>query len=314
MKFDVVCFGALNVDKLYRVNRIAREDEHSFITDFVEAAGGSAANTAVGLARLELGVGYIGKVASDREGRFLLDDFRKEKVDITGITVAREGISGVVFGFIDEGGSRALYVSPGVNDSLVFEEISLEYACNSKFLHLTSFVGEKPFDAQKRLLKMVSGVRISFDPSELYARRGLSSIRPFLERSYVVSPNENELKLLTGKDHREGSKILLKEGAHIVAVKLGKKGCYVTDDKESHLIEPYKVKVVDTTGAGDAFCAGFLYGLIKGKDLYECGRLGNFVASRCITKIGARDGLPKLIDLKNVSARMSRLHASKMST
>jgi ribokinase len=81
---------------------------------------------------------------------------------------------------------------------------------------------------------------------------------------------------------------------------LGRRGCYVTDGKEGHLIEPPDVERVDTTGAGDAFCAGFLYGLIKGKDLYECGRLGNFVASRCITKMGARKGLPKLLDLQEM--------------
>ena len=300
MKFNVVCFGALNVDKLYRVNRIAREDEHSFITDFVETPGGSAANTAVGLARLGLKVGYIGKVADDNEGKFLLSDFKRENVDTRGVAISRNGISGIVFGFIDEEGNRALYVAPGVNDSLAFEEINLEYAGNAEFLHFTSFVGEKPFVAQKKLLKAASDVKLSFDPGELYARRGLTVMKPFLERCYVVSPNENELKLLTGKDYREGSKILLKEGASIVAVKVGRRGCYVTDGKEGHLIEPPDVERVDTTGAGDAFCAGFLYGLIKGKDLYECGRLGNFVASRCITKIGAREGLPKLSDLQEL--------------
>jgi ribokinase len=298
MKFDVVCFGALNVDKLYRVNRIAREDEHSFIMDFVEAPGGSAANTAVGLARLGLKVGYIGKVADDNEGKFLLNDFKKENVDIKGVAISKTGTSGVVFGFVDKDGNRALYVAPGANDSLAFEEINLEYASNIKFLHFTSFVGESPLIAQKKLLKASSDVKLSFDPGELYARRGLTVMKPFLERCYVVSPNENELKLLTGKDYREGSKILLKEGASIVAVKLGRRGCYVTDGKEAHLIEPPDVERVDTTGAGDAFCAGFLYGLIKGKHLYECGRLGNFVASRCITKIGARDGLPKLSELQ----------------
>jgi ribokinase len=300
MKFDCVCFGALNVDKLYRVNRIAREDEHSFITDIVEAPGGSAANTAVGLARLGLRVGYIGKVAEDKEGNFLLKDFKKENVDTKGVIVSKTGISGIVFGYIDEKGDRALYVAPGVNDSLAFDEISLDYACNTEFLHLTSFVGEKPFLAQKKLLKAASNVKISFDPGELYARKGLAFVKPFLERCHFLSPNENELKLLTGKGYREGSKVLLNVGASIVAVKLGRRGCYVTDGKESHLIAPPDVERVDTTGAGDAFCAGFLYGLIKGKDLYECGRLGNFVASRCITKIGARKGLPKLSDLQEM--------------
>jgi len=108
------------------------------------------------------------------------------------------------------------------------------------------------------------------------------------------------VKLLTGQDYREGAETFIKLGADLVAVKLGKRGCYVTDGKESRLIEAYKVEAVDTTGAGDAFCAGFLYGLIKQKDLYECGKLGNFVASRCISKMGARTGLPKLEELKDL--------------
>ncbi len=300
MSLDVIGFGALNLDKLYRVNKIAREEEEGFITDFQEACGGSAANAVVGLARLGLKTGFIGKVANDHEGRLLLDDFKKENVDTSGIIVSEGGRSGVVMGYVDKKGERALYVDPGVNDSLEFDEINLEYASQTQFLHLTSFVGEKPFQAQKNLVKKLPDVRISIDPGALYAKKGLTSLKVIIKRTFVAFPNGIELKLLTGKDYREGSKVLLKEGVGIVAVKLGKKGCYVTDGRESHIIEPYKVSIVDTTGAGDAFCAGFLYGLIKNKNLYECGRLGNFVASKCIEKIGARTGLPRLSDLRDM--------------
>ena len=297
MKFDVICFGALNVDRLYRVNRIAGRDEESFIIDFKEAPGGSAANTAVGLARLGLKTGFIGKVSANREGKLLLNDFKRQNVDVDGIIVSNEGRSGVAMGYVDTKGDRALYIDPGVNDSLELKEIDLKYAGNTAFLHLTSFIGEKPFKAQKELVRGLRDVRISFDPGELYARKGLTVLKLMIERSFVMLPSENELKLLTGKKYDEGSKILIKKGVSIVAVKLGERGCYVKDGKESYLVEPYKVKVVDTTGAGDAFCAGFLYGLIKNKDLYECGRLGNFVASHCIEKVSAREGLPRLSDL-----------------
>lgn len=297
MKFNVIGFGALNVDKLYKVNKIAREDQESFVLDFQEAPGGSAANTIACLARLGLRTGYIGKVANDSEGRLLLKDFLKEKVDTRGIIIAPSGRSGVVTGFVDMNGQRALYVDSGVNDALEFEEISLEYASQAEFLHLTSFVGEKPFKAQNRLVKKLSKIKVSLDPGEIYARKGLSTLKVLIERSFVVFPNENEVRLFTGKELKEGSKILIDKGAEIVAVKLGEKGCYVTNGKKSHLVEPYPTKVVDTTGAGDAFCAGFLYGLIKGKDLYTCAKLGNFVASYCITKIGARTGLPTQKDL-----------------
>jgi len=297
MTFDVIGFGALNLDKLYKVNMIAKEEEESFVTDFKEFPGGSAANTIVGLARLGLKTGFIGKVAEDREGELLLNDFRKENVDTSGIIISRKGRSGVVMGYVDGRGERALYVDPGVNDRLEIKEINLDYAADTEFLHLTSFVGEEPFKAQKELINQLSDVKISFDPGALYARKSLRSLKPIIKRSFVMLPNAKEVKLLTGQDYEEGSKSLTREGVGIVAVKLGNKGCYVTNGKESHLVEPYKVKVVDTTGAGDAFCAGFLYGLIKGRDLYQCGRLGNFVAVRCISKMGARTGLPRLSDM-----------------
>ena len=300
MTFDVVGFGALNLDKLFKVNMIAKEEEEGSVLDFKESAGGSAANTVVGLARLELKTGFIGKVAADREGNFLLDDFRKEGVDVKGITVSAKGRSGTVMGFIDQKGDRALYVDPGVNDQVEFKDIKLDYVSGTEFLHLSSFVGEKPFKAQKQLIEQLSSVKISFDPGAIYSRKGLVALKPIIKKSYVMFPNGIEVKLLTGQDYREGARTLTELGADLVAVKLGKRGCYVTDGKESHLIEPYKVEAVDTTGAGDAFCAGFIYGLIRGRDLYECGKLGNFVASRCISKMGARTGLPKLEDLKNL--------------
>lgn len=300
MKFDIIGFGALNVDKLYKVNKIAREDEESFILDFQEKPGGSAANTTFGLARLGLKTGYIGKVANDPEGKLLLKDFQRQKVDTNGIIIAPSERSGVVTGYVDSNGQRALYVDPGVNDTLEFKEISLEYASDVEFLHLTSFVGEKPFKAQNRLVKELPEIKVSLDPGEIYARKGLSTLKTLVKRSFVVFPNKNEVWMLTGKGMKDGSRILIEEGAGIVAVKLGGKGCYVTDGKESFQVKSYPTKVVDTTGAGDAFCAGFLYGLIKDKDLYTCAKLGNFVASHCITKTGARTGLPKLSELQTL--------------
>jgi ribokinase len=297
--FDAVGFGGLNVDKLFKVNKIAKAEEESYIIDCEEACGGSAANTIVGLARLGCKVGFIGKVAGDREGKMLVEDFCIEGVDTNGIIHVKHGRSGTVMGFVDEKGDRALYVDPGVNDTIEFNEINVEYAFQTSFLHLTSFVGEKSFQTQKRLIEgLPQTVKLSLDPGELYARKS-SILEPIIEKTFVLMPNLNELELLTKTaDYRKGADVLLKKGVEIVAVKLGSKGCYVTDGKENHNVEPFKVKVVDTTGAGDAFCAGFLYGLISGKSLYECGRLGNFVASRCIMKMGARTGLPYLKDLK----------------
>ena len=297
MNLEVVCFGALNVDKLYKVDRLAGADEESVILDFKESPGGSAANTAVGLARLGVKTGYIGKVAEDREGGLLLKSFTDEGVDTEGIVISKTGRSGSVLGFVDQKGDRALYLDPGVNDTLKYEEISLNYVRGAEFLHLTSFAGNIPLEAQKRLIEEFPKVKVTLDPGVIYARKGLEKLRPLIKRCYALLPNENEVRLLTGKDYREGARDLLREGAGIIAVKLGAKGCYITDGREEYLVRPFKVRVVDATGAGDAFCAGFIYGLLRGKGLRECGILGNFVASRCLTKMGARDGLPKKADL-----------------
>jgi ribokinase len=111
----------------------------------------------------------------------------------------------------------------------------------------------------------------------------------------VLFLNRRELELLTHTDDLSvGARTLLKAGAQIIVVTLGAEGSYVTDGKRAHRIEAPRVKrVVDTTGAGDAFAAGFLYGLLKKKEpLRECARLGATVASHVLGKIGSREGLP----------------------
>jgi ribokinase len=300
IKFDVVGFGALNVDMLLKVNRLAGAEEESFIEDYTEACGGSAANTVVGLARLGCKVGFIGKVANDREGKLQIDCFNTEGVDTSGIIQAKQGKSGSVLGFVDKKGARALYINSGVNDTIESREINREYVSQAKFLHLSSFVGEKSIRAQKKLLATLSGdVKISFDPGSVYAQKSFAAIEPIIRSSYVLMPNAVELEQLTSEpDYGRGADFMIEMGVKIVAVKLGSKGCYVTDGHERLRIEPIPVKVVDTTGAGDAFCAGFLYGLINNKSLYECGYLGNFVASRSVMKMGARAGLPYVKDLE----------------
>ncbi len=293
-KFDVVGFGALNVDMLLKVDRLAGAEEESFVESYAEACGGSAANTVVGLARLGCKVGFIGKVADDREGKLQLDCFTAEGVDTTGIIHAKKGKSGSVLGFVDNGGARALYINSGVNDTISPREIKPNYASQTRFLHLTSFVGEKSFQTQIELLATLpNDVKVSFDPGAVYARKGYAAMEPIIKRTHVFMPNSRELEQLTGEpDYCKGADFMISCGIKIVAVKLGGKGCYVTDGRERLRIERLEVKVVDTTGAGDAFCAGFLYGLVNGKSLLECGRIASFVASRCVMQMGARAGLP----------------------
>jgi ribokinase len=296
VKFDVIGFGAINLDKIYKTNKIVGSGGEGFITDIKAFPGGSAANSITALSKLSLKTGYIGKIGSDEDGKILLKSFENEGVDINGILKSKQGPSGHSVIFEDRLGEREIYVYPGSNDELEFEEIIIDYVKNTQALHLTSFIGERPFNAQKRLIELFSDLIITFDPGDIYASKGLEKLMPILGKAEIIFTNtfklEKEKEIITKNNYKVASKELINKGVKKVAVKLGSRGCFVTDSKESYHIEPYRVKVEGTTGAGDAFNAGFIYGHLKGRDLFQCGQLGNFVASCCITKSGAREGLP----------------------
>jgi|Deesub1362A_J573_1020465.scaffolds.fasta_scaffold00016_159 ribokinase len=297
---EVIGIGALNVDKLFFVERIAGAGDEVPVNRWVRAPGGSAANTIIGLARLGVKTGFIGNVGYDDDGTYLLNDMEKENVDTGGIKRIK-GSTGIILGFVDKKGERALYAYPGVNNTVEISPDILEYAKKAKMLHLSSFVGERAYEAQRRLLKELSDIEISFAPGALYVRKKIKALELMIRKSSVIFLNKSEVEILTGKEYKKGVYELLKKGAGIVAVTLGEAGCYIADNRENHRINAYKTQVVDTTGAGDAFAAGFLYGYLRGKTLIECGKLGNWVASRCISRVGARSGLPYASDLDSAN-------------
>lgn len=293
---DVVGVGALNLDRLYLVERIASAGDEVPVISSSEAPGGSAANTIVGLARLRAATGFIGRVGDDREGGFILDAMGREGVDTRGVEVCR-GDSGLVLAFVDRRGERAMYAYPGVNDALTLDEDALVYARKARIVHMSSFVGDRSYEAQRKLVAELKGVKISLAPGTLYAWRGLGEMEAILRRCEVLFLNREEIGLLTGRGYEEGAEVLREKGARNVAVTLGPDGCYILGDEGLHL-PAYRTEVVDTTGAGDAFAAGFLFGMLHGKGLEVCGRLGNRCASLCISRVGARDGLPYRKDLE----------------
>jgi len=301
-KFDVVGFGALNVDRLYNVNKITCEDEEAYITGFSSSCGGSAANTVIGLSKLGMNTGFIGKISKDQDGLLLLDNLQRRGVDTGGIIIS-EGRSGKVLGFVDKDGQRALYVDPGVNDLIKPNDVQLDYLGNSKVLHLTSFVGES-IKAQESIISEISeDIIVSLDPGRIYAERGINYLKNILNRTDIILINEDELKYLTSKKYKtfkEGAEALLEYNINIVVIKRGNKGAYITDGAENHFINPFNVECIDTTGAGDAFNAGFLYGFLNNKSIEESGKLGNFVASSCIQESGAIKGLPEMSELDNI--------------
>jgi ribokinase len=292
---DVLGFGALNLDRLHQVNKIAGEDEETYIKSISQDAGGSAANTIYGMARLGINAGFLGAIGNDPEGEFIMESLKEARVDISGIKLNDSEKTGVVNVFIDPTGERSMYVYPGANGSIKVEDLSPEYIKTSRYLHMTSFVDDTQLDMQKKMVidkEIIDEVKVSFAPGSLYVQRGLSSILPIIENSHILFLNHDEVEILTARGYPEGADFLLNKGCDMVVITLGRRGCYIKSSELSTHVDALESEVVDTTGAGDAFVAGFLYGLIQELPLEECGFIGNALASLCIEKVGARKGLP----------------------
>jgi ribokinase len=305
---EVIGLGALNIDHIKIVERIL-EDGEAVALETKSTPGGSAANTIYGLARLGVSAGFCGAVGDDDYGRTLLQDFQRVGVDTSQIRVKNGAKTGTVLCLSDRLGRRSLYVVPSANSLLTMDDLDPTYINRAGMLHLASFADEAQFKVVLELVdKLASSAKLSFAPGALYAAKGLKSLAPILKRTYLLFINQNEIRQLTGKDITNGAEDCLKQGCQMVVVTLGtgekiKKtnaAGYIRDAKQEYIIEPLsqdRGAEVDTTGAGDAFAAGFIYGLLKGKGLEDCGRLGNLVARFCISKMGAREGLPTLKEL-----------------
>jgi ribokinase len=317
---EVIGLGALNIDYLYQVERIL-EDGESVVGESGAFPGGSAANTIYGLAKRGISTGFIGVVGDDAEGELLQQDFQTAGADTSQIRIKPKAKTGSVLCLSDKLGRRSLYILPGANNLLTPDDLDLSYMKQARMLHLSSFADDRQFKMLTELIERLdSSIELSFAPGALYAAKGLKALAPILARTHILFINQNEIQQLTGEDFTTGAKTCLKQGCQIIVVTLGKGASYKTamaasyirDAESEYTIEPGNQKTIsalDTTGAGDAFAAGFLYGLLKRQGLKECGLLGNIVAQFSIGRIGARQGLPTLDEL---TQRYQKLYSKQL--
>ena len=325
---EVIGLGALNMDYLYKVERIL-DDRETVVNEAKSSPGGSAANTIYGLAKLGVNTGFSGVVGDDAEGKILVQDFQKVGVDISQIRIKPRAKTGSVLCLSDKLGRRSLYVVPGANNLLTIDDVELNYINQTRMLHLSSFADDRQFKVLLELIDRLDlSIKVSFAPGILHTAKGLKVLTPILERTYVLFINQNEIQQLTGGDVTAGAETCLKQGCHTIAVtlgrgielELGKKAsrrkvtavAYIRDAEHEYIVESNSrvtVSEVDTTGAGDAFAAGFLYGLLKEKGVEECGRLGDIVARFSISKMGARQGL---LTLDELAQRYHELYSQQL--
>lgn len=303
---EIIGLGALNIDYLYRVERIL-VDEEAVVDEPEIHPGGSAANTIYGLARLGVSTGFIGAIGDDEAGKISLDSLKEAGADISQIKVKAGAKTGKTLCLSNRSGQRSIYVMPGANNRLSVDDIDIDYVKQAAIVHVSSFAGEKQFAVLREMINRLDpAVKVSFSPGALYARKGITELTPILDKTHILFLNESEIELLTGESVTAGAGSCIKQGCQLVVVTLGKgkdgamATSYIRDAENEYRLTPAgqdRATAVETTGAGDAFAAGFLYGFLQNKRLEECGYLGDLVAQFSLSRPGAREGLPDSIQL-----------------
>jgi ribokinase len=181
----------------------------------------------------------------------------------------------------------------------MIDEINLNALKDVSWIHLTSFIGEPPFEAQKFLLSNLGkSVKVSLDPGEIYAKKGLDKIRPLVKRSHILFLTEKEVRLLTGQNLTAGARRLMEIGPSVLVCKKGNQGSRVFTEQGDFEVPAAQADVVDNTGAGDVYNAGFLAGFFLGRSLEESALFATKMAAKSVTGYG-RERYPKKEDLEN---------------
>ena len=252
------------------------------------ASGGSAANTMSGLAKLGIEAGFLSKIGKDEVGQF----FEKQMNDshVKPLMLKSDTPSGRVQALVSADGERTFATCLGAAAEMCADDIRPKLFEGWDIFYVEGYLVANPTMLRKAIETAKSlGMTIAID---LASYNVVEESRDFLLElinNYVdiVFANEQEAFALTGMDP-ESALHYIAERCDIAVVKIGAKGAYIQRGSEIVTIPPMKAEVVDTTGAGDMWAAGFLAGLIKGENLQKCGMMGAIVAKNIIEVMGAK--------------------------
>ena len=275
---------------------------HSTPMDFIKFSyGGDALNEATALARLGKNVQWIDKLGDDEAGRRILNYAADNGIDISSVKVQAGLDSGISIVLIDAAGERKFLTNRnGSLRKLSAKDILPQVDSMADIVCFASMFVSPPLDvaATAKVFEAIkSKPRIlAFDMKEPKNGETVEDLAPVLKWADYFFPNEVELALLAGSDDiQKNISALLEHGLKCAVVKRGGKGCIIATPSAQIEIPAYHVeKAIDTTGAGDCFAAGFLYGLSEKFSLEDCGRFACAAASCSVEEVGAVTGLTNL--------------------
>ncbi len=271
----------------------------------MEASGGSAGNTVAGVASLGGTAAYIGKVANDQLGEVFTHDLRAQGVHFT--TPPLIGAEATARSLINvtPDGQRTMSTFLGVAGSLNADDVDEALIRESAITYLEGYLFDPPparqaFDRAADIARS-AGRKVAITLSDVFVvERWRGDLMDFLTaKAHLVFANENELKALCETDDIDEAIDRVRTLVPMAAVTRSEHGSIVLDGGKVHEVPAYPVEaVVDTTGAGDQYAAGFLFGLAHGKALDDCARLGALAAAEVITHYGPRP----LVSLRELAA------------
>lgn len=253
------------------------------------AAGGSTANTMSGAAKLGVATGYIGKVGRDERGKFFQDSMRQ--TGVKPLLLTTETPTGCAEAIISPDGERTFATYLGAALELSADDIQPEMFDGWDVLYVEGYLVQNHALLDKILpMAKAKGLKTALDLASFNVVEDNRDYLRQLTKDYldIVFANEEEARAFT---HRNDPKAALAELAsmcEIAIVKVGAEGSYIQSGNTVVTIGPIPAQVVDTTGAGDLWAAGFMAGLVQGKTLEQCGKMGATLAANIIEVVGAK--------------------------
>ena len=311
----IACVGIIVADVLGKpIDRFPGKGQLALFDELVMATGGCATNTASSLARMGYNAVVVGKVGADGFGRFVQYDLKSAGVDVSGIVTDRATSTAFTFAAVASDGERSFFHTQGANATFCLNDINMDIIKKSAAVVVGGTMLMQKFDGEEtaaflkkvRKLGKITVLDMAFNDRVKDWMKVIKPSMPFLD--YFL-PSYEEAARASGKSAcAEIARVFRNLGAKVVAIKLGEKGAYLVSESEEIRAPAYKVRAVDTLGAGDAWVAGFMAGIIEKLPLAEAVMLGNATAAHCVMAMGASVGVKKLSAIRRFQ-KINRLKA-----
>lgn len=275
------------------------------IHSFMKSIAGAESNVAIALARLGHEVGWFSRLGDDEFGRYIEFMIRGEGIDVSRVIKDSTYSTGLLFKELFEHVNPNVYYyrKNSAASHLELEDLDPNYIQQAKILHVTGITPAISLSARAAVFKAIqiakeNGVLVSFDPNIRLKLWSIEEARETLlelcKLADILFPGVDEGEMLLGETNPETLVQLFHEmGPKIIALKLGKKGCYVSDGQTGGYAKGYVVEhIEDSVGAGDGFAAGFLSSYLKGYDLMTCADFANGVGAMATLVRGDSEGFP----------------------